>query len=228
LNKFAIKFAAFAAALLCAGVVSAKTNTLDGNGFTLKYTGSTSALSLSADGSSIVFNDLSAGWFSSASESGKLTLTLDSGYSFSSLLVSAAGTYSGLISTSSATLTSSVKSSGLSTLSDRQTTSKSSFFSGSSWALSKTYDLASTSFATASALNVSSSLALSSSGLGTITAQSYTVTVATAPIVVVTPTLPSVPTVPTVPAVPEPGEWAMMLAGLGMIGTIAMRRARQD
>ncbi|WP_417070234.1 PEP-CTERM sorting domain-containing protein [Niveibacterium terrae] len=219
MNKFAIKFAVFAAALLCAGLVSAKTNTLDGNGFTLTYTGSANALSLSADGSSIVFNDLSAGWFSRASESEKFKLTLDSGYSFSSLLVSAAGTYSGILSTTSATLTSSIKSSGLSTLSDTQTTSKSSFFSGSSWSLSKTYDLASTSFASASTLNISSSLALSSSGLGTITAQSYTVKIATTPTVVVTP---------TVPAVPEPGEWAMMLAGLGMIGTIAMRRARRD
>ena len=219
MNKFGIKLAALAAALLCAGAVSAKTNTLDGNGFTLTYTGSASALSLSADGSSVVFNDLSAGWFSSSSESEKFKLTLDSGYSFSSLLVSAAGTYSGLLSASSATLTSSLKSAGLSTLSDKQSTTYASLLSGSSWALSKTYDLASTSFATASTLNVSSSLALSTVGLGTITAQSYTVKIATTPTVVLTP---------TVPAVPEPEQWAMMLAGVGMISTIVMRRARKN
>jgi len=219
MNRFGIKTAALAAALLCATAASAKTNTLDGNGFTVSYSGKASALSLSSDKSSVVFNDISAGWFSNASESEKFKLTLDSGYSFSSLLVNAEGTYSGLWSTSTAKLTSSINAAGLGTLSDKQSKSTSSFFSGSNWSLSKTYDLGSTSFATASTLNVASSLALSTTGLGAITAQSYTVRIATTPNVVLTP---------AVPAVPEPEQWMMMLAGIGMIGTMVMRRSRNS
>lgn len=217
MNKFEIKSAAFAAALLCATAASAKTNTLDGNGFTVSYGGEASALSLSPDKSSVIFSGLSAGWFSNASESSKFTLNLDSGYSFSSLLVNAEGTYSGLWSASTAKLTSSINAASLGTLSDKQSINTSSFFSGSSWSLSKAYDLGSTSFATASSLNVSSSLALSTTGLGAITAQSYTVKIATAPTVVLTP---------AVAAVPEPEQWMMMLAGIGMIGSMVMLRSR--
>ena len=31
----------------------------------------------------------------------------------------------------------------------------------------------------------------------------------------------------SIAAVPEPGEWGMLLAGLGLVGSIAMRRGRR-
>lgn len=225
------QFALLATALLCSSPSFAKapTYTLDGKGFDVSYTGSKNALSLSADGTSIVFDNLKAkGGLDSASEFASLTLTLDSGYTFSSLTLNAQGLYSvgnKLFSGASAGLVSTIDAGSLWSLqAAADSTGILKGGSGQSWSLNNFYSLASSPFAKASTLNLNSALSLVTGQSSSISTSSYSLKVATSAVQIT----PSVPTVPTVPAVPEPGEWAMMLAGLGMIGTIMMRRTQRS
>ena len=226
--KSGTKLAVLAISLIGASAASANTSELDGKGFNIYYDSGVTALassltpllSLSTDGKSVIFNTSALNTSDSDALSElSFSIVADKGYTFSGLSLFAAGSYAltrDKENEAYAGLTSSlaVNGSTVKPLADSTEVTKTlttGRATSGNWTLSSDYNLSSASFATASTLNFSSSLLLSSfvntSGLATIKATDYTLAVATAP-------------------VPEPEQWAMMLVGIGMVGTIIGRRSR--
>lgn len=226
--KSGIKLAAIAIPLISASVASASISELDGKGFNIIFNSGVTAysssqaplLSLSSDKTSVIFNVSALDTRDSDAQSDlSFSIVADKGYSFSGLSLFASGSYTLTRDKENedyAGLTSSVAINGSSARPlessseiDKKLTTKRA--DNGNWSLSNDYKLSSTSFATASKLDFSSTLLLSSfvnsRGLATIKATDYTLQVATAP-------------------VPEPEQWAMMLVGIGMVGTIIGRRSR--
>ncbi|WP_374511673.1 PEPxxWA-CTERM sorting domain-containing protein [Niveibacterium sp.] len=224
MSSTAIKIIAAAVAVIGSAAASAAVTTLDGKGFDVSFNGSTfgaGAISLSADGKSVLFDTdaLSAiavkGDNDIAFDALNFSITLDSGYTFKSLEMSQSGDYQLLKKNSEvfASLSSAVSIAGVA----KSAAYKTAVFDldgvksgANSWSLSSTYNLAGTPYATASKLNVWALSLLSAdaakSGFASIAAHDYSLQVMTA-------------------AVPEPEQWALMLAGIGMVGAIARRRS---
>jgi len=234
MKESGIKLVVLALALIGSSAASASTTVLNGKGFDIVYTGGTalaaasaafaapvfSPLSLSTDGKSVIF-DTSALKTSDSDALSELSFSIiaDKGYTFSGLSLFATGTYAvtrDKANEAYAGLASSVSINGssvkpLADSADVTKTLTTGRAENGNWTLKSNYDLSSVSFATASRLDFSSSLLLSSfvntKGLATINTTDYSLQVATAP-------------------VPEPEQWMMMLAGIGMLGTIIGRRSR--
>ncbi|MBB4011612.1 PEPxxWA-CTERM sorting domain-containing protein [Niveibacterium umoris] len=206
---------------------SASVTTLDGKGFDVSYDSSKFAagsISLSSDRSSLLFDTdaLSViarkGDSDDAFDALKFSLTLDSGYAFKSLELSQSGTYS-LIKKNSevfASLTSGISVPGAhkGSVVKADVFSKDGVKSGSDvWSIGSTYTLTGTKYANAPKINFWAESLLyadaANKGFASIAARDYSLQVITA-------------------AVPEPDQWALMLAGIGMVGAIARRRTTRS
>lgn len=226
MSTIGIKTIVAAIAAIASVSASAGTATLDGKGFDLIFNTdklSPSLISLSADRTSVVF-DTEA--FSVAVESGdadvasfvaRLTFTLDAGYTFSGLELEQTGVYSLSKKNSEvgAALISSVWMGGKpkAAKADADAFEKSDVkFEADTYSLKNSYDFTGTAFATASSFKFFALSGLmadaANKGAASIYANSYSLSVMTAP-------------------VPEPEQWALMLAGIGMVGAIARRRSRR-
>lgn len=224
MSSTAIKIIAAAVAVIGSAAASAAVTTLDGKGFDVSFKGSTfapGAISLSADGKSVLFDTDALSAFAEKGDSDfafdklNFSITLDSGYTFKSLEMSQSGDYALLKKNSEvfASMTSTVSIAGVA----KSAAYKTAIFDldgvkkgADSWSLTSTYNLAGTPYANASKLNVWALSLLSADaakgGFASIAAHDYSLQVMTA-------------------AVPEPEQWALMLAGIGMVGAIARRRS---
>lgn len=243
MKESGIKLAVLALALIGSSAASASTTVLNGKGFDIVYSGGTvlaaasaalaapsfSPLSLGSDGKTVIFSTsgLTADGGSQLKDL-SFSIVLDPGYTFSNLSLSASGLYA-LTSFSAATASSvysgvsSTISAGGSSLALPSSSFSKTVTAGSngalgaevgSWSLNSSNSLASTSFANAPTLSFTSMLLLGassaqSSSLAQLSVQNYSLQVGTNPV-----------------PVPEPEQWMMMLAGVGMLGTIIGRRSR--
>ncbi|MCX9156652.1 PEPxxWA-CTERM sorting domain-containing protein [Niveibacterium sp. 24ML] len=226
MSTIGIKTIVAAIAAIASVSASAAITTLDGKGFDLSFDAdifSPSLISLSADRTAVVFDtDAFSVAFKSdeaniASFVAQLTITRDAGYTFSGLELKQSGVYS-LMKTSSevgAALISSVWIDG----NPNATEANADVFEmtgvkigGNKYGLKNTYDFKGTAFATAQSFEFMTLSGLYAEAAydhaASIYANSYSLSVMTAP-------------------VPEPEQWALMLAGIGMVGAIARRRSRR-
>jgi hypothetical protein len=226
MKTFGIKTIVAAIAAISSVSASAAITTLDGKGFDLSFNSavvSPSLLSLSADRTSVVFDteafhvDVEKGDADFSSLNALLTISLDSGYKFTGLELTQSGLYSLIKKNSevSAALISSawIQGKPASVKTDVALFDKTDLaIGGGSYALANTYNLAGTAFENAPSFKFFALSGLSADaankGAASIFANAYSLQVMTAP-------------------VPEPEQWALMLAGIGMVGAIARRRSRR-